>query len=367
MAVADMIKINNAIAVVLMATAVVLFGCEEQAAAPAIEATTVAAEERAAPVGPRIEFEKTFHDFGVINDSDPVQYDFAFRNTGDETLVISNIKSSGSGSYTFDPIIVPPDSASSITINFKTRGRSGKQAKSYRVESNDPTNRIVNLRIAADIFTPISLEPKVFRIDQVKAGHSRTITGTVRFRGEEFSPTGIEVDGAYASAELISGKPVTVQGVPSTEYTIRVTIDDNAPLGWLDRRVIIRTDHPDKPVIEAPLWANVLGQIEIQPAKLPLGVVRSGKEFRRELRLVSRTSKPFRMTGYRIESEAQGLKVNLEVSGDEPDSAMPIIMIVVSGTAPAETGKLEGNIVIQTDLESSPINVPFHCVVRPAR
>jgi len=360
-----MIKSNNTSAAVLMAAAVVLFGCEEQAAAPAFQTTTVAAEESAARTGPRIEFEKTFHDFGVIDDSEPVHYEFAFRNAGDEMLVISNIKSSGSGSYTFDPIIVPPNTSSSITINFKPKGRSGKQAKSYLVESNDQTNRIVNLRIAADIFTPISLEPRVFRFDQIEAGHSKTIIATVRIRGEGFAITGVAVDGDYASATIVSEEPLLLTETPGTYYTLEVTIHDNAPLGWHDHRVIIRTDHPDKPLIEAPLWANVLGPIEVQPAKLPLGVVRAGTEFQREIRLVSRTGTPFRMTGYRIDTAAEGLGMKVEPAGDDPDAAQPMIRFTVTGTGPATIGKLEGNIVIQTDADTRPIHVPFHCVVRP--
>ena len=43
---------------------------------------------------PSIEFEKTNHDFGQINDGDIVETTFSFKNTGKSDLVISNASGS---------------------------------------------------------------------------------------------------------------------------------------------------------------------------------------------------------------------------------------------------------------------------------
>lgn len=319
--------------------------------------------------GPRITFEQTFHDFSVISDTLPVSFDFVFQNNGNEVLKIGNVKAScGCTAAAPTKSEYMPGEEGSIHVTFKPKGRTGHQAKSIRVESNDPENKITNLRIAADILAAVNIEPKVYRFDQVEAGHTKTVTGTVRLRGEEFKVTDVEVNGPYASVKILGTEQISVDDTPASETKIEVTIHEDAPLGWLDRRVIIRTNNPEKPTIEAPLWANVLGPIEIQPAKLPLGVVRAGTEFRRELRLVSRAGDLFKLTDWKIDGSYEGLDMKVEQAGETPEEGVAILRLIVTGTGPEEIGKLEGNIVLATSMdEERTINVPFHCVVRPAK
>jgi len=323
--------------------------------------------------GPRIVFEQTFHDFAVISDTLPVSFDFVFKNQGNEVLKIGNVKAS-CGCTAAQPTKNEylPGEEGSIHVVFKPKGRTGHQAKSIRVESNDPENLVTNIRISADILAAVNLEPKVFRFDQVEAGHTKTVTGTVRVRGEDFKVTDVSINGPYATVKVLGTEELTVDDTPVSETNIEVTIEENAPLGWLDRRVVIRTNNPEKPTIEAPLWANVLGPIEIQPAKLPLGVVRAGTPFRRELRLVSRAGDLFKLTDWKIDSSSyeglEGLDMKVEQAGEVPEEGVAIMRLIVTGTGPEQIGKMEGNIVLATDMDPDrTISVPFHCVVRPAK
>ena len=347
----------------------------DQSAPEPIASTAVIPDTPDEPVGPglidgpRIVFEQTFHDFGVISDALPVSFDFVFHNEGNEIIKIINVKAScGCTAAAPTKNEYLPGEEGSIHVTFKPRGRSGHQAKSIRVETNDPENRITNLRISSDILAMVSVNPKVFRFNEVEAGHAKTITGEIRIRGEGFKVTDIEVNGPYASAKLLGTETIEVSGISATSTKVEVTVHEDAPLGWLDRRVIIRTNNPEKPAVETPLWANVLGPIEIQPAKLPLGVVRAGVPFRRELRLVSRDGDLFKLTDWKIDSGYEGLDMKVEVAGEIPEEGVAILRLIVTGTGPDLIGKLEGNIVLSTSMDPDrDINVPFHCVVRPAK
>jgi hypothetical protein len=346
---------------------------DEQAPEPApVEATPDTPDGPTGPEmvdGPRIVFDQTFHDFSVISDTLPVSFDFVFYNQGNEVLKIGDVRAScGCTAAAPTKHEYLPGEEGSIHVTFKPKGRTGNQAKSIRVESNDPENRVTNLRISADILAAVNVEPKVFRFDEVEAGHTKIVTGEVRLRGDGFQVTDIEVSGPYASAKILGTKLLQVADTPGSVTTVEITVHEDAPLGWLDRNVIIRTNNPEKPAIDVPLWANVMGPIEIQPAKLPLGVVRAGVPFRRELRLVSRSGDLFKLTDWKIDCSYEGFDIKVEPAGEEPEEGVAILRLIVSGTGPEEVGKLEGNIVLSTSMDQDrDINVPFHCVVRPAK
>ena len=345
---------------------------DEQAPAP-VKPAEVAPKAPETPIGPdfadgpRIVFDQTFHDFGVISDTLPVSFDFVFRNGGNEVLKISNVKAAcGCTAAAPTKSEYLPGEEGSIHVTFDPKNRTGHQAKSIRVTTNDVENKITILKISCDILASVNVEPKVFRFNEVEAGHAKSVTGSVRLRGDGYEVTEVEVNGPYADAKIVGSETIEVSGMPATSTTIEVTVHADAPLGWLDRRVIIRTSNPEKPIVEAPLWANVLGPIEIQPAKLPLGVVRSGVPFRRELRLVSRDGELFKLNDWKIDSETEGLDMNIAVAGDVPDEGVAILRLIVTGTGPEQIGKLEGTIVLSASLDPDrDINVPFHCVVRP--
>jgi Protein of unknown function (DUF1573) len=345
---------------------------DQPEASKPVEATPDMPDEPVGPAlvdGPRIVFDQTFHDFGIISDMLPVSFDFVFHNQGNEVLKIGNVKAScGCTAAAPTKNEYLPGEEGSIHVTFKPKGRSGHQAKSIRVNSNDPENKITNLRISSDILAAVNVEPKVFRFNEVEAGHAKTIVGEIRVRGDGFKVTDINVNGPYAKAEILGTESIEVSGMPATTTKVEVTVLEDAPLGWLDRRVIVKTDNPERPSLEVTLWANVLGPIEIQPAKLPLGVVRAGQPFRRELRLVSRAGDLFKLTDWKIDSDDESLEMKVELAGEIPDEGVSIMRLIVTGTGPEQIGKLQGNIVLTTSMDKDrDINVPFHCVVRPAK
>jgi len=86
---------------------------------------------------PEITFEKTEHDFGVINEGDIVETVFSFINTGKSELIIT--KAIGSCGCTIpewprQPIAV--GESAEIKVKFNTRGKPNKQSKSITLTTN---------------------------------------------------------------------------------------------------------------------------------------------------------------------------------------------------------------------------------------
>lgn len=101
---------------------------------------------------PKIEFDKTSHEFGKIKGDEKVEHLFKFKNTGKSDLIIRKIKST-CGCTTVEPekTTLKPGESSSFKAIFSPGGRKGVQRKSIYVITNDPGNSNVRLMISAEI------------------------------------------------------------------------------------------------------------------------------------------------------------------------------------------------------------------------
>ncbi|MEL6591500.1 MAG: DUF1573 domain-containing protein [Bacteroidota bacterium] len=101
---------------------------------------------------PNIEFVNTTYDAGKVLEGEKVEISFAFTNTGQTDLEITNVKASCgcTASAPKDKLIKPGDS-SEITAVFNSRGRQGIQNKSITVRSNDPDNPTIVLRLKVEV------------------------------------------------------------------------------------------------------------------------------------------------------------------------------------------------------------------------
>ncbi len=102
-----------------------------------------------APTGPTttVEFGDTKHDYGVIEQGEKVGHVFTFKNTGNEPLVLSNVKPScgcTTPKWTKEPIA--PGEAGEIHVEFDSKGKSGKQTKTVTVTANtDPAKTVLTI------------------------------------------------------------------------------------------------------------------------------------------------------------------------------------------------------------------------------
>lgn len=90
---------------------------------------------------PAISFDKSRHDFGTIEQGQVVRYDFSFTNTGDGSLIITNVKASCGctvADYPKEPIA--PGAGGVIPVEFNSRGRSNTFNKTVTVFANTSPN-----------------------------------------------------------------------------------------------------------------------------------------------------------------------------------------------------------------------------------
>lgn len=95
----------------------------------------------------KVEFEPRQFDFGKVKEGDTVTHVFKIKNTGKELLYIFKIAGSCdciSPAYSSRPII--PGDEADIIVNFKTKGRKGRQMRPLVITTNtEPAETSIKL------------------------------------------------------------------------------------------------------------------------------------------------------------------------------------------------------------------------------
>ena len=103
-----------------------------------------------------INFDRVFHDFGMVSEGEIVKTIFKFTNTSENDLYIVDAMGSCGCTVPKYPKNVPikPGGTGEIEVNFDTNGRPDLQQKMVKVSANTPTGGQL-LRIQAFV------EPKI--------------------------------------------------------------------------------------------------------------------------------------------------------------------------------------------------------------
>jgi hypothetical protein len=101
---------------------------------------------------PMISFDKTYHDFGKINQGTTSSIDFKMTNNGNAPLIIRKTSAS-CGCTASEPkkTELAPGESTMITVRFNSSGKTGKQDQNVTIITNDPAQTSVRLNIAAEI------------------------------------------------------------------------------------------------------------------------------------------------------------------------------------------------------------------------
>ena len=124
---------------IAIATLFIVASCKENAASKITEDDMKVANEVSATSGklPVIQFDKTEHDFGNINEGDKVSTEFIITNTGDADLVIvSAVGSCGCTVPEPPKEAIKPGEYAPIKVTFDSTGKPGQQEKTVTITSN---------------------------------------------------------------------------------------------------------------------------------------------------------------------------------------------------------------------------------------
>lgn len=129
---------KKSVFIVAALMAFVFTSCKDNAADKVSEENVAAAAERDAEAGkfPVMEFEKTTHDFGTIEQGTPVETLFKFTNTGESDLVIVDAKSScGCTVPEYPKAPIAPGESGELLVKFNGSGKN-QVSKTVTITAN---------------------------------------------------------------------------------------------------------------------------------------------------------------------------------------------------------------------------------------
>lgn len=89
-----------------------------------------------------ISFDKTNHDFGVINEGDVVETTFIIKNTGKTDLIITDAMATcGCTVPEWPKEPIKPNESGSLKVSFDSSGKPNKQNKTITVIANTESGR----------------------------------------------------------------------------------------------------------------------------------------------------------------------------------------------------------------------------------
>jgi hypothetical protein len=102
---------------------------------------------------PRLVFDKSTYDFGLISRNTEVKVPFVMMNEGKTDLMIREIRTNcGCTTAISEKQAIGPGKSQELIVTFSPTGRKGRQIKNVTVFSNDPSAPTQTLTIKAEIY-----------------------------------------------------------------------------------------------------------------------------------------------------------------------------------------------------------------------
>ncbi|WKK67220.1 DUF1573 domain-containing protein [Lutimonas zeaxanthinifaciens] len=142
------------IALSVLSLSLMLVSCNENAAKKIKSENLELAKERDKEIkigGPKLKFDKTEHDFGVINEGDVVETVFTFTNSGKSELIITSAKGSCGCTvpeWPKEPIM--PGDKGTIKVKFNSDRKPNLQQKQITLVTNTDQGKEI-LKIKAQV------------------------------------------------------------------------------------------------------------------------------------------------------------------------------------------------------------------------
>jgi len=293
---------------------------------------------------PSIEFAEKTYDFGKVLAGKKVTHAYQFRNVGNADLTITKVSTScGCTAALPSKTLIPPGEGGEIEVEFDTTLRSGLQSKSIKVTTNDPRNETVRLLIEGHVTPIVEAEPNYI-------GFSSAIRrGTGAVKGAKLFTT---LKRSFRILRATSNVPGIVAAYAPYEregekgYVLTVRLKPDAEPGEYSGRITIALDHPQMETYDLPFYAKVWGYVLPEPPYFVFGQIEKGEEAQKVVTL-SKLDRPFKVTSVKtpegpFEVETRSLEGGMKTE----------VVLKVRGNAPA--GRLEGKVVIETDVADDP-------------
>lgn len=297
-------------------------------------------------------FEASSHDFGTIARGAKAEFTFEVTNLYKEDVRIASVRSScGCTTPRIEGGTLKSYEKGAVVARINSRSFLGRQGATITVTFDKPMRAQVQLNVKAYVYSNVLLEPAGVNFGTVTPGKPAQQTLDVRYTGRTEWRI---LDVRSHNPHLVGKLTETLRAGNQVRYDLAVTLDADAPPGYIREQIWLRTNDPRAEKVPVLVEGHVLPAFSVSPSTLFLGVVSPGQSVTRQI--VVRGQHPFRIADIRADCDC--LKA-APPAGNDPKA---IHLVAVTFTPARKTGKISQSLVIETD-SGERVELPAHAVV----
>lgn len=215
-------------------------------------------------LGPKASIKQTEHDFKNIPEGKIVDHNFNIANTGGDLLKITGVRAScGCTAANPEKSELKPGESTSIKVSFNSSGRFGPQTKFVYVNTNDPANNEIRLKISGNVVSSevasSGNNPKIYfpetQYDFGNVKEGVVVSHTFQFLNK--GKTTLDISDIKTScgctAALVSSKKIE----PGKKGTIKVDLDTKNRQGRMSRTITVTSNDPVEPTKVITIYADI--------------------------------------------------------------------------------------------------------------
>ena len=256
--------------------------------------------KQAAKTGPqpKLMFDRDSRDFGKVMVGKKVSHHYIVRNTGTAPLVIKKISTScGCTVAKLDQTVLPPGAKS--TIDAELTVRRGSNSQQVYLHSNDPDHPRKTLKLLAQGFDRVLLEPGGFNFTSLRLGVTQTnIVRLSAGDGTSFKIIQATLPRMEGLESTVEARPVDPAADGSTGHWKIVLTTTPRHYRWMKKNFSlgILTDHPDFLEHRINVFCSLRFPLQWTDGTPHfLGVAQPGESRKTKLTLYSDDGAPFKI------------------------------------------------------------------------
>ncbi len=236
----------------------------------AVLAVAAASAFAAAPAakGPKVVFKEEAWNFGRAKMGADLVHEFIFKNEGDAPLKIVNVETScGCTAALVSDKKVEPGKSGKIKVTFNTQGYAGEVVKYVYVETDDPVQPRVQLKISAAVDVPpqprIDFDRYSFDGGLLVEGDALVSPVTVYNKGELELKFEVQLTGAQV---LFAGKPAVypIKVAAGKEVALVIKIDLTGRMGPIREFALFKSNDPMRSTISVNLNGYIVTKAQLR-------------------------------------------------------------------------------------------------------
>jgi hypothetical protein len=195
------------------------------------------------------------YDWGKVGPKDsPLKTKVKIKNTGNEQLLITNVKPScGCTTAPLDKDKLNPGEVATIDVSFNVGSKAGINSKTIRISSNDPANSTTIFRLSADVQKAVTLSPEYFAFNQMEVGKEES--SKISIKNSSNKPLTISnITKSPADMKLNLNGTKTLK--PGESFDLIAKVTPTAP-GYMNCWVKMKTNSVDDPEISISGYGSV--------------------------------------------------------------------------------------------------------------